>query len=48
MACRWGLSIVGRPGAEATMLAVAAHFESVLELVATNALVPTFIGPQRG
>jgi len=43
-----GLSIVGRPGAEATMLAVAAHFESVLELVATNALVPTFIGPQRG
>jgi amidase len=43
-----GLSIVGRPGGEPTMLAVAAHFERVLGLVASNALVPQFIQPQQG
>jgi amidase len=43
-----GLSIVGRPGAEAKMLAVAEHFERVLDLVASHALVPQFISPQQG
>jgi amidase len=43
-----GLSIVGRPGAEPTMLAVAAHFERVLGLIADNVLVPQFIAPQQG
>jgi amidase len=43
-----GLSIVGRPGNEPTMLAVAAHFESALGLIASDALVPHFIAPQRG
>jgi amidase len=43
-----GLSIVGRPGSEPTMLAVAAHFERVLGLVAHNELVPQFIAPQQG
>ena len=43
-----GLSIVARPGAEPTMLSVAAHFEDVLGLVANNVLVPQFIGPHRG
>jgi len=43
-----GLSIVARPGAEPTMLAVAAHFERVLGLLEGDALVPRFIPPQRG
>jgi Asp-tRNA(Asn)/Glu-tRNA(Gln) amidotransferase A subunit family amidase len=43
-----GLSIVGRPGDEPTMLAVAAHFERALGLVASGALTPHFIAPQRG
>lgn len=43
-----GLSIVGRPTGEATMLGVAARFERVLGLVAANALVPEFIRPQQG
>jgi amidase len=43
-----GLSIVGRPGSEATMLAVAAAFESLLDLAGSPSLVPTFIRPQAG
>jgi amidase len=43
-----GLSIVGRPGAEATMLSVAAHFEELMGLIANDELVPQFIGPQQG
>lgn len=41
-----GLSIVGRPGSEATMLAVAAGIEGLLEFELGHALVPTFIRPQ--
>jgi amidase len=43
-----GLSIVGRPGDEPTILAAAAHFERALGLVASGALTPHFIAPQRG
>jgi amidase len=43
-----GLSIVGRPGSEATMLAVAAGFEKLLDLGRTDTLVPTFTRPQSG
>jgi amidase len=43
-----GLSIVGRPGSEATMLAVAAGFESLLDLAGGDTLTPTFTPPQRG
>ncbi len=43
-----GLSIVGRPGAEPTLLAVAQHFEALLGLVASGALTPQFLGAQRG
>jgi amidase len=43
-----GLSIVGRPGSEATMLAVAAGFESTLKLAHSESLVPRFIPPQKG
>jgi Asp-tRNA(Asn)/Glu-tRNA(Gln) amidotransferase A subunit family amidase len=43
-----GLSIVGRPGSETTMLAVAAGFEDLLALVAGDTLTPHFTRPQRG
>jgi amidase len=43
-----GLAIVGRPGSEPTMLAVAVGFESALGLVANGALVPQFLPPQHG
>jgi amidase len=43
-----GLSIVGRPGSEATMLAVAAGFESLLNLDQGDTLMPKFIRPQNG
>jgi amidase len=43
-----GLSIVGRPGSEATLLAVAAGFESLLELDQALVLKPTFIRAQNG
>jgi Asp-tRNA(Asn)/Glu-tRNA(Gln) amidotransferase A subunit family amidase len=43
-----GLSIVARPGSETMMLAVAAGFESVLDLAPSDALTPTFIRPQKG
>jgi amidase len=43
-----GLAIVGRPGSEATMLAVAAGFESLLDLASGDILTPTFESPQRG
>ncbi|MGB8195943.1 MAG: amidase family protein [Acidimicrobiales bacterium] len=43
-----GLSIVGRPGSETTMLAVAAGFEDLLGLVGGDALTPQFVRPQRG
>jgi len=43
-----GLSLVGRPGAEPMLLAVAAAFERELGLVAAGALVPGFAGPRRG
>ncbi len=43
-----GLSIVARPGDETIMLAVAAGFERVVDLVRGDALTPTFIRPQRG
>jgi len=43
-----GLSIVGRPGSEATMLAVAGGFESVLDLAGGDTLTPMFLPPQRG
>jgi amidase len=43
-----GLSIVGRPGAEATMLAVAAGIERILDLASGGDLVPKFLGPQKG
>jgi Asp-tRNA(Asn)/Glu-tRNA(Gln) amidotransferase A subunit family amidase len=43
-----GLSIVARPGSETIMLAVAAGFESVLDLAPSDALTPTFIRPQKG
>ena len=43
-----GLSIVGRPGNEATMLAVAAGFEDLLHLDQGDVLVPQFIRSQRG
>ncbi len=42
-----GLSIVGRPGAEATMLAVAAGFESLLDLARGDTLIPRFERPLR-
>ena len=43
-----GLSIVARPGDEAIMLAVAAGFERVVDLIRGDALTPTFIRPQTG
>jgi amidase len=43
-----GLSIVGRPGSEPTLLAVAAVFEKILGLVGTDVLVPQFFASQRG
>jgi amidase len=43
-----GLSIVGRPGSEATLLAVAAGFEGLLDLDLSDTLMPTFIRPQNG
>jgi amidase len=43
-----GLSIVARPGSETIMLAVAAGFESVLDLARSDALTPTFIRSQKG
>lgn len=43
-----GLSLVGRPGSEATMLAVAFEFERMLGLAEGDALVPKFLPPQRG
>jgi Asp-tRNA(Asn)/Glu-tRNA(Gln) amidotransferase A subunit family amidase len=43
-----GLSIVGRPGSETIMLAVAAGFEGILDLARGDALRPTFIRPQKG
>jgi amidase len=43
-----GLSIVGRPGSEATMLAVAAAFEGLLDLARSDALSPKFLRPQTG
>jgi amidase len=43
-----GLSIVGRPGSETIMLAVAAGFESVLDLARSGALTPKFIRSQKG
>ncbi len=43
-----GLAIVGRPGSEPTMLAVAAGFEDALGLVDGGALVPLFHRPQQG
>jgi amidase len=43
-----GLSIVGRPGSETIMLAVAAGLEGVVDLVGSDALTPTFIASQRG
>jgi amidase len=43
-----GLSIVGRPGSETILLAVAAGFEDFLNLQNSDALTPTFIAPQRG
>lgn len=43
-----GLSIVGRPGSESTMLAVAAGFESLLDLNRGDTLTPKFIPPQNG
>jgi amidase len=43
-----GLSLVGRPGSEATMLAVAAVFEGLLDLAHGDELVPKFIVPQAG
>jgi amidase len=43
-----GLSIVGRPGSEATLLAVAAGFEQLLDLASDGALTPTFVRPGRG
>jgi amidase len=43
-----GLSIVGRPGSEAPMLAVAASFESLLHLDQGGELMPKYIRPQKG
>ncbi len=43
-----GLSIVGRPGSEVTLLAVAFEFETMLGLIDTDALVPHFTPPARG
>ena len=43
-----GLSIVGRPGSEATLLAVAAGFENLLGLVGGDALQPRFLRPRAG
>jgi amidase len=43
-----GLSLVGRPGSEATLLAVALEFERMLGLVEGDVLVPKFLPPQRG
>ena len=43
-----GLSIVGRPGSEVTLLAVAYEFETMLGLHDSDALVPHFSPPARG
>lgn len=43
-----GLSIVGRPGSETTLLAVAAGFENLLDLAHGDHLRPRFIHPLRG
>ena len=42
-----GMAIVGRPGSEPTMLAVAFAIEQALGLHGTGALTPTFIQPRR-
>jgi amidase len=43
-----GLSIVGRPGSEATLLAVAQEFEKALQLTTDGSLVPQFNPSRRG
>ncbi len=43
-----GLSIVGRPGDEAVLLAVAQSIEEALGLTSAGSLVPGFIAPSRG
>jgi amidase len=43
-----GLSIVGRPGSEPVMLAVASGFETLLDLDRLGVLTPGFIPSQRG
>ena len=43
-----GLSIVGRPGSEATLLCVAFAFEQALGLIESGALTPSFSIPRRG
>ena len=43
-----GLSIVGRPGSEATLLGVAAAFEGGLGLSKSDSLTPAFGVPRRG
>ncbi len=43
-----GLSIVGRPGSEATLLSVAQEFEKALQLTSDGSLVPQFNPSRRG
>ena len=43
-----GLSVVGRPGSESTLLGVCAHVERVVGLVRDHALRPGFEAPRRG
>jgi amidase len=43
-----GLSIVGRPGSEATLLCVAYAFEQALGLIESGSLTPSFLRPRRG
>jgi Asp-tRNA(Asn)/Glu-tRNA(Gln) amidotransferase A subunit family amidase len=42
-----GFAIVGRPGSEATILAVAGALEAELGLVQSDALVPRYLAPGR-
>ena len=42
-----GLGLVGRPGSEPLLLAVAAALERELGLLASGALTPTFLAPRR-
>jgi Asp-tRNA(Asn)/Glu-tRNA(Gln) amidotransferase A subunit family amidase len=42
-----GLSLVGRPGSEPLLLATAAALEEKLGLVASDALQPRYLVPQR-